>query len=280
MDFLETIECKSFATFLDNIGDKVNKGWMFRGQQNASWPLAHRFERACNRLDVLIENRNQIEHNMIREFRRQLHHYTTTVPPEEAVCESLAIMQHHGAPTRLLDFTYSPYVAAYFAFELAEPNSLVAIWAVNFELLAEQLKDISRGLYKNYEEYRYDRENKEALFKKIFIDNSKTFVLSVNPFRLNERLTYQKGVFLCPSNVTSSLMDNLRTYLKHIEQPSNSVIKYTIPTGHKNDNTIEALEKLDSMNISATALFPTLDGFAKSLETRIKSLFERQLNVK
>jgi hypothetical protein len=280
MDFFKPIKCDNFTDFLTKVDKKVNKGWMFRGQQSATWPLAHRFERACDRLDVLAEKRNQIEHNMIREFRRQLHHYTTTVPPQEAVCESLAIMQHHGAPTRLLDFTYSPYIAAYFAFELAEPNSLVAIWAVDFESLAEHLKDISEDLYKDYHDYRYDRENKESLFKNIFIDNPETFVLSVNPFRLNERLTYQRGVFLCPSNVTSSLMDNLYTYLKNIKQLSKSVIKYTIPTGQKNLNTIEALEKLDSMNISATALFPTLDGFAKSLETRIKSLFEIQLHVK
>jgi hypothetical protein len=38
-------------------------------------------------------------------------------------------MQHHGAPTRLLDFTYSIYVAAYFALESADADA--AVWAVN-----------------------------------------------------------------------------------------------------------------------------------------------------
>jgi len=38
-------------------------------------------------------------------------------------------MQHHGAPTRLLDFSYSIYVAAYSAMESADGDS--ALWAVD-----------------------------------------------------------------------------------------------------------------------------------------------------
>ena len=38
-------------------------------------------------------------------------------------------MQHHGAPTRLIDFTWSPYVAAFFALERATGDA--AVWAVN-----------------------------------------------------------------------------------------------------------------------------------------------------
>ena len=51
-------------------------------------------------------------------------------------------MQHHGAPTRLLDFTYSIYIAAYFALEnadpKADPDGSCAIWAVNGVWAMEQ----------------------------------------------------------------------------------------------------------------------------------------------
>lgn len=134
--------CDNLKDFLSSVDGKVNKGWMFRGQKSDLWPLVSKFERACERLNVTRAERQRIEDNMIREFRRRLHQYTTHIPLANSYLECLALMQHHGAPTRLLDFTYSPHVAAYFAFEYAEPRSSVAIWALNFNWLTKQLSAV------------------------------------------------------------------------------------------------------------------------------------------
>ena len=58
--------------------------------------------------------RAAVEIRLSREFRRAYHDYATHIPSQGSVIEWLALMQHHGAPTRLLDFSYSVYVAAYF----------------------------------------------------------------------------------------------------------------------------------------------------------------------
>src|SRR5216684_3693164 len=63
----------------------------------------------------------------------QAHLFLAHVPDDADSFHWLALMQHHGAPTRLLDFTWSPYVAAFFALERATSDA--AIWAINLPLL-------------------------------------------------------------------------------------------------------------------------------------------------
>ena len=60
---------------------------------------------------------------------------------------SVSTMQHHGAPTRLLDFTYSVYVAAYFALENADSDGC-AVWAVNGPWTLDRARNALLGLGK------------------------------------------------------------------------------------------------------------------------------------
>lgn len=52
-------------------------------------------------------------------------------------------MHHHGAPTRLLDFTYSIYVATYFAAENAERDA--AVWAIDGRWALRLAAHVLRG---------------------------------------------------------------------------------------------------------------------------------------
>lgn len=85
----------------------AKRGWLYRGQRVAGWPLQTSFERCANREGIAPERRQFVESEFMREFRRAYHHYATPVPQPEAAIEWLSIMQHYGAPTRLLDFSYS-----------------------------------------------------------------------------------------------------------------------------------------------------------------------------
>ena len=95
--YYNTVPCRTFNKFLSNIHDFVNKGWIFRGHLVDSWELQHNFERACIRFNVFGEHRTRVETNMIREFKRRLHHYTANTPSKNATDKWLALMQHHGA---------------------------------------------------------------------------------------------------------------------------------------------------------------------------------------
>ena len=69
--------------------------------------------------------------SIIRRFKRQYHLYSSASPDFDDHVEWLAIMQHHGAPTRLLDITYSPYVALYFALEGYVAGEEAAVWCID-----------------------------------------------------------------------------------------------------------------------------------------------------
>jgi hypothetical protein len=96
--------------------EKLDLGFIFRGQSDSEWSLSSSLERAIIRFSPdwvkfnLLSNK---EHWMLYEFRRKYQLYSQLTPDYDNNFEWFAIMQHHGAPTRLLDFThpYSPSFA-------------------------------------------------------------------------------------------------------------------------------------------------------------------------
>jgi FRG domain len=57
-------------------------------------------------------------------------------PPTE-LYEALALAQHHGVPTRLMDFSYDPLIAAYFGAENPDPSAQeIAVWSIDLQLIA------------------------------------------------------------------------------------------------------------------------------------------------
>jgi hypothetical protein len=185
-------------------------------------------------------------------------------PEEEDFLEWLSLMQQHGAPTRLLDFTYSMLIAAYFALETV--NDKCTVWAINSEWAVKE----SKKLFKSSPKHIFFKEpitKKAALkFKSIFLSNNpKKFASPVNPFRLTQRITVQKGVFVCPGDITKTFEENLRSMQDF--DSKNNVIKFIISLSRdKCDEWRKAVDFLYDLNITRTTLFPGLDGFASSLK--------------
>ena len=169
-------------------------------------------------------------------------------------------MQHHGAPTRLLDWTYSIYVASYFALEYATNDC--AVWKINKEWLKDEGEILFRKNSRGTSMFREKGDEEvEKQFKADVVERDPlAAVIQVNPFQLDERLTIQKGVFLYPCDASQSFEINLRAMPGWND--SSKILRLNISF----DERRPALKALHSMNISRATLFPGLDGFAQSLK--------------
>jgi hypothetical protein len=240
--------------------EQFSENWAFRGQADGNWVLNNAIERT-----EFIRFYKGIEAEFVAEFQRGARNYLSKDETPEHLIEWLALMQHHGAPTRLLDLTRSPYIAAYFAFELcrAEEDHHIAIWGVNIHYLKTRSLEV---LSEEFGEALQESKNliNENLFEKIFYQNNKKLVFPVEPFRMNRRYSLQQSVFISTGISEIPLMDQFGFLGESMEQ---AVIKIEIPALFKK----EALRELQQMNLHRASLFPDLDGYALSLKLRYDS---------
>jgi hypothetical protein len=103
--------------------------WAFRGHARAEWGLVPTITRELLNRHVNRKYWLKQEHRILWVFQRKVVHYLNDPPQIGDTFRWLGLMQHSGAPTRLLDFTWSAYVAAFFALETATGDA--AVWALN-----------------------------------------------------------------------------------------------------------------------------------------------------
>jgi hypothetical protein len=86
----------------------------------------------------------RLEGHLLRNFKKYAHR---DLVERDTDWHWLSVAQHHGLPTRLIDWTYSPYIALHFATAKLEHFSHDgAVWAVNFEKAKRALPDRMRQL--------------------------------------------------------------------------------------------------------------------------------------
>jgi len=256
----------SWGEFIRVLNRFKPEPWIYRGQSK-DWPLATTLERCLKSWNINPANGAAIENQLRREFQRRywgadLH----DVKADKLYC--FALMQHHGAPTRLLDFSYSPFVAAHNAIKDGEnandaKSKHHVIWAFRGAWMDREARNIAGP---QVDKRNIDVLRDDATFEAIYQCNPpKKFVLHDNPFLLNERLSIQQGIFICPGNVNQSLLDNLKA-MPGFKLKQN-ILKLELHLSRQQRG--EFAHNLKLMNISAAALFPGLDGFARSLGEQV-----------
>jgi len=276
------------------IGTSIVKGtnWVFRGQTDMNWGLSTNMERRAKIYACSPDYFKDRENFILFQFQRHAFQYFSSPPDKGELLDWLALLQHHGGPTRLLDFTYSFYVAAFFALE--NSNSDSAIWAINIEKIEEMMDEITNSEYDTDE--LDDPKVKNLVIATDVLKGNQQYkmVINVEPKQLHERLVTQQGLFLFPCDISCSFLENLKNTFSPDDLPSNSiersmsigdsiewdqifespVIKIIIPR----QSYKAGLSDLKDMNITSSTLFPGLDGYARSLFYYLRA-FESDIEI-
>jgi hypothetical protein len=255
----------SWDEFICFVSSLSKAQWAYRGQEEKNWELRTSLERSLDAWGIDLTKASSIEAKIIRDFRRRYRgSEKARIDADTLYC--LSIMQHHGAPTRLLDWTYSPFVAAKFAIEKGPRKEnghkrKPVMWCLNTTWCAAAAADRVKSLSGRSS----DRRRNDGTFRAIYMDERRKFVSPENALDLNERLTIQQGLFLCPGDVTSPFVDNLKK-LKGWHLRENFV---RLHLDLKEDQFRCFASWIRRMNVSSATLFPGMDGFARSIGEHI-----------
>lgn len=230
------------------------QNWAFRGQSNAEWPLYSSLSRYLRDYGVHPKAWAEQEARIGRIFRRKAHLFLDHVPADQDAFQWLALMQHHGAPTRLLDFTWSPFVAAFFALERATRDA--AIWAVFVPAIWRTPPRFPRGPQPRAVEELGLRT--PGAYETFYLRNTVPFVTSGEPMVMNKRLIAQSGTFVAPGVLDQPVEQILSGY----PEPGATVAKFVLRTELLRSDAMLALY---TMNITNATLFPDIDGLARSM---------------
>jgi hypothetical protein len=214
--------------------------YLFRGQGKPQ-RLRTSFHRS-GRSDLSRFQREDVPALMRHLSARTRHVFNLTVPDEFGAF--LNLIQHHGYPTPLLDWTYSPFVAVFFAYRRisneiaakAGPNDRVRVFVLDQEQWKADLQQILRLLFPAPH-------------------------FSVGEFLAieNERMIPQQGA----STVTS--VDDVESYIKSKETETKRYLwAIDLPVRDRRD----VVRELRYMGITAGSLFPGLDGACEELKDR------------
>ena len=243
----------------DEGSGRFRSAYYYRGMPSEKHNLTTSLTRNC--LDPSKEEKaRQLESHILENFIKYASIEDPTI--NESIWKAMIVGQHHGLPTRLLDWTHSPLVALHFAetvddySEYSEMDAVV--WRMDVKKLNQKLPEKYRKALEERTTHMFSVKHLNEVVETIEDydkDMGDSSFVTVEPPSIDERIVNQFAFFALVPNGIRDLED----YFEKLEDIE--IKKYII------DKSIrwKLREYLDQFNISERTIYPGLDGIAKWL---------------
>lgn len=260
---IKLVRIDSSETLIERL-NQIPNHFFYRGHANAAWNLESSLERVIGK-KWSAESARKFEDFSLMRFQSKFHLYDRENIEPASKLAWLSLMQHYGVPTRLIDFTESPYVALYFALEAYRPETAnnLAIFAIDYTALMERSISILREKDANFDVTRLTLQQKQDV---VFDQKVDPFAYDIawiaEPKQVNARLDRQAGSFLMSGNRGTRIQDvlNSPTY------DGVEMTKFELECG-----LYECLFRLlQKMNINSKSLYGDLAGLAQAIRMEMQ----------
>lgn len=273
------------------LNQRFMSNFVFRGQGNADWGLKTSLARMVeghhpNYMDKIMPA--AYEERMMEEFQWKYPSYEKNhIPNSDESIEWFSLMQHFGSPTRMLDFSYSMYVAMFMAIDGSFfPKS--AIWALNKhelngKVFAKYREELNTNVASGADLENYIYKEATAAINSRFVRSKEKvehYLYLTRPHLSNERINRQQGLFVIPSSIEVDFEDILKDYYDdkfYGEMKFDDVVRMSDDHSY-GQHTVSVLKieipkklkygisnVLRQMNITSETMYPGLDGLARSM---------------
>jgi hypothetical protein len=195
-----------------------------------------------------------VEEHILRNFIRYSRPYLATASVNE--WELLVLAQHHGLPTRLLDWSYSPLVAAHFATVNLNRDSDRVVWRLDWQLVHRRFELPELALLIEDIQTLFGKDEPFTPWNLMRGSAARDFVCMIEPPSLDSRIEAQSAVFSLCSDKQRSLADFLADH-----DLADALTRFIIPAA----KAPLVRDQLDLVGMDERLIFPDLDGVAAKI---------------
>ena len=227
--------------------DRIRSPYIYRGLSDYDYELKTSLIR-------LGGSYSSLEFHLLRNFKKYA--FTPNIS-SNTDWDWLALAQHHGLPTRLLDWTYSPYSALHFATANIEKYNMDGvIWALKYESLRDYLPAKLKQILMEVGSNSFTTQMLSDAYSSLenLSTEHEAFVVPFEPPSLDARIVNQYAIFTFMSQNTAMLNEWLA------DKPD-LYFRVAIPSEMK----WEIRDRLDQVNINERVMFPGYEGLSKWL---------------